>query len=395
MRREIRALDYFLILIVIAIVTFSLVSIGNAMAPAEAGEKEGFAKVLAIFDVRYVRLQTLWFAAGLALMLIVTFAFDYQVYGKLYMAIYVVNVLMLAVLLIMEKATRGAVSWFKVFGDRGIQPSEFAKIAIIIFLAKALSKYDGRITKVREVFVPLLLFVVPFILIVMQPDLGTAMVYIAILIGMLFVAGINWKLMLMGLAGAAVAIPFAWQFILTNEQRSRIQVYFNVSGDVNNEAYHLAKSEMAIGSGQMWGKGLFASGSLSQLDYVPDQHTDFIFSVTAEAFGFVGAAILIGLYLLLIGRLIFMAAKTEDRFGQLLITGVMSMFFFHVFQNIGMTMGLMPITGIPLPLMSYGGSSMWTNMIALGLVLNVYCKRTRIRYDKEMLGFEYRADSPR
>lgn len=229
----------------------------------------------------------------------------------------------------------------------------------------------------------MLIFLIPFALILLQPDLGTALVYVAILVGMLFIAGVNWKIMLTGIAAAALALPLAVKYILNDTQRARLEGFFGTGTDAANATYQLRNSQMAIGSGGLSGRGLLAEGTVSQLDYVPDQHTDFIFSTAAEAFGFIGAVIILVLYLLLLLRLLYMAYRTPDRFGKLLITGVVSMFFFHIFENIGMTIGLMPITGIPLPFMSYGGSNMWTNMIAVGLAQNAYCRRNRVRYDNK------------
>ena len=382
-KREIRSLDYFLIAIITAIVMFSLASIGTCTAEAAPQDATFWQKLALLRESRYVMLQALWFCTGMLLMLAVTFVIDYDFYGRIYLVVYGLNVAVLLVLWIVGEATRGAVSWFAI-GERGLQPSEFCKIAIIICLAKAMGDQQEKITRFSQLLRPLAMFVVPFVLILIQPDLGTALVYLAILAGILFAAGINFKIILTGIGCAAIGIPLAVKYVLNDEQRLRLNGFFGLGGNsAADEVYQLRHAKLAIGSGGMWGSGLLSEGSISQLDYVPDQHTDFIFSATAEAFGFVGAAILICLYLLLLLRLLYMAYKTPDRFGKLLIIGVAAMFFFHIFENIGMTIGVMPITGIPLPFMSYGGSNMWTNMIAIGLAQNAYCRRNRVRYSNK------------
>ena len=379
-RRELRSQDYVLLAIITAIVMFSLVSIGNCTADAAPPDASLWQKILLLKDSRYVMLQALWFCTGVLLMFAVTFVVDYEFFGRIYLIIYALNVLVLLILWIVGESTRGAVSWFTI-GERALQPSEFCKIAIIICLSKVLGEHEDKYTRLTQIVKPLLMFAVPFVLILLQPDLGTALVYIAILVGILFVAGINFRIIATGIGCAAIAIPLAVKYVLNDDQRLRLNGFFGLGQAAStDDVYQLSQSKLAIGSGGMWGRGLLAEGSISQLDYVPDQHTDFIFSATAEAFGFAGAAILILLYLLLLIRLLYMAYKTPDKFGKLLIVGVAAMFFFHIFENIGMTIGLMPITGIPLPFMSYGGSSMWTNMISIGIAQNAYCRRNRVRY---------------
>lgn len=382
LKREIRSQDYFLLAVLLAIFAFSILSLANCTAAAAPKDATLRQKIALIWASRYVRLQVIWFLTGGVLLLLATFLVDYEFYGRIYLLIFALNVLVLAVLWIIGESTRGAVSWFTI-GRRGLQPSEFCKLALIICLAWSMSDTNGRITQFRQLVRPMLIFLIPFALILLQPDLGTALVYVAILVGMLFIAGVNWKIMLTGIAAAALALPLAVKYILNDTQRARLEGFFGTGTDAANATYQLRNSQMAIGSGGLSGRGLLAEGTVSQLDYVPDQHTDFIFSTAAEAFGFIGAVIILVLYLLLLLRLLYMAYRTPDRFGKLLITGVVSMFFFHIFENIGMTIGLMPITGIPLPFMSYGGSNMWTNIIAVGLAQNAYCRRNRVRYDNK------------
>ncbi|MGI6004539.1 MAG: rod shape-determining protein RodA [Christensenellales bacterium] len=395
LKKELKQLDYFTLIIMTVLVAYSLISIGNAMAPAAAGDESFWQRLWSLRSVSYVRLQAMWFLSGLALMAAVIFAADYSLYAKYIWWPYGIVLILLAVLLIMEMTTRGAASWFRVGSERGLQPSEFAKIILIVMLAGMLSRHEGKITKITQVILPLMAFAVPFALILLQPDLGTALVFIVILAAMLFVAGINWKLMALGICGAATAVPLAIQYVLNDDQRARLNGFFGIQTEAEQSVYQLQKSQVAIGSGQMHGKGLLAPGSLSQLDYVPDQHTDFIFSAMAEAFGFIGVMILLALYVLLLARLIYMAWRVREKTGQLIITGVAAMLAFHIFQNIGMTVGIMPITGIPLPFMSYGGSSLWTNMIAVALALNVYSRRDPLVYETKHSGMWGMAYKPK
>jgi rod shape determining protein RodA len=268
------------------------------------------------------------------------------------------------------------------FGAFKFQPSEIAKVVIIITLAKTMAKkYDeGGITHIKDLFPAFIKIIVPFALILEQPDLGTAMVFICILMGMLFVAGISYKLLLTIILAGVAAVPVMWNMILSDVQKDRILVFLNPGIDPLGAGYHVIQSMLAVGSGRIYGKGILTDNTLSQLNFVPAKNTDFIFSVNVEALGFVGGAIIITLYLLLIIRTIYLASKAKDAVGSLIITGVASMMFFHVFENIGMTMGMMPVTGLPLPFLSYGGSSMLTNMIAYGLVLNVGMRRQKINF---------------
>ena len=365
--------DMPLILIVAALVVIGLTAVANAtIDPYASSSGKGIFSVLSRLTSNSFYWQCAWVVAGIIAAILIQL-FDYRVYGQLALYVYFAVLGLLGLVLLQEAGRGGVKAWFSwMGGNRSFQPSEICKVAIILTLAWHTSHLEAPITKLKD-FLPLLAhFAVPTALVVIQDDYGTAMVFLAIFIGMMFVAGLGWKLILScgaaGVAGCFAAWPFLSEF-----RKERVLTFLDPSRDTSAAGYHVKYSKIAVGSGQMHGKGLFQEGAISQLDFVPEKHTDFIFSVTAESVGYIGCIIIVALYFLLILRLFHLSYKTHDRFGALIIAGVASMFLFHVFENIGMTIGLMPVTGIPLPFLSYGGSNMLANMAAIGLVLNV-CK---------------------
>jgi len=378
-KKILRNFDFTILFVITLIVGYSLIAIGNATANPSTGDEHGIMQILGNLNLYYVKLQLLWFGLGLLLMAAMIWI-DYETLGELANYIYWINVALLLLVLIAGHTSKGAQSWLVLFGTRGFQPSEIAKISIIITMAKILSIREGEIKRIWDCIPIFIHFAIPFILILLQPDFGTAMVYIVILLGMIFVSGIGYRI-LAGFLGSGIAsLIIAWFFFFKEFQKTRILTFLNPYLDPMGGGYNVIQSMIAIGSGQTFGKGLLKEGAMSQLDFIPEKHTDFIFSVTAEALGFIGALLLILLYSILIFRTLVLAQKAKDKFGSLLVIGVLSMAMFHIFENIGMSMGMMPVTGIPLPFMSYGGSSMWTNMIAFGLVLNVGMRRQKITF---------------
>ena len=219
---------------------------------------------------------------------------------------------------------------------------------------------------------------VPFLLVLKQPDLGTSLVFMAIFLGMLFVCGINLRL-LGGLFAAGVAMmPLLWHF-LKDYQKMRIMVFMDPNVDPLGSGYHIIQSKIAIGSGMLFGKGLF-QGTQSQLNFLPENHTDFIFAVVGEELGFLGVVVLLLLYLVVLWRGIKIAQDASDIFGRLLAVGITSMLAFHVLVNVGMTLGIMPVTGIPLPLMSYGVSSLTTNIMSIAMLLNIQLRKQKLLF---------------
>jgi len=377
-KRLLKNFDFIILLLIFLIVGIGVLGIGIAKRlPTEGGEN--FIEAIRNFDVYYVRLQLLWFASGLVLMAVVI-SIDYHVIGDFVEYFYWIVVALLLYVDVAGAIRGGAQSWISI-GPFALQPSEFAKISMILTFAKVLSKREEQgINHLRDLIPILLRLALPLALILGQPDFGTAAVFIVILFGMLFVANISYKLLFRIIGAGAAAIPIMWFTFLSEVQKDRVRVFLNPRLDPMGKGYQVSQSITAIGSGRITGKGIITNNTLSQLNFLPAAHTDFIFAVLTEALGFIGGAIIIVLYLLLIIRTIMVAAKARDSFGSLIVIGVTAMIIAHIFENIGMTMGLTPVTGIPLPFMSYGGSFMWTNMIAYGLVLNVGMRRQKIKF---------------
>lgn len=375
--------------LILALTICSLLFIATATANPVSGEVGGIERLLQMFNPQYVVLQLMWFGVGLACMIIIQFL-DYHVYGEFAKLAYIIVVGMLVALLVLNVATRGTVGWFK-FGDRGFQPAELTKIVLILLIAKisaaALDK-DGGVKRFSDILMLLAFVGIPTALVMIQPDWGTAFVYICILAGILFAAKISYKLLIGSALVGAVALPAAYFLVMADWQKNRILSFLGISKDALGVDYNVIQSKLAIGSGRLFGKGLFAEGSLVQLDFLPEKHTDFIFSSGVEAVGFIGGSIVILIYFTLLIRTLYIAVKAKDHFGSLIVVGVLAMELAHIFENIGMVMGIMPVTGIPLPFLSYGGSSMLTNMIAFGLVINVSMRRSQKRFNnKNTLAF--------
>ena len=232
---------------------------------------------------------------------------------------------------------------------------------------------------IKNVAYLLLHLAIPVGLIMLQPDAGTAMVFGFIFIVMVFVAGIDWRYVATAFGGFAVFATLAWNFLLSNYQRERFLVFFNPEKDPGGFGYHVMQSKIAIGSGKIFGKGIF-KGIQTQLGFLPEKHTDFIFAVIGEEAGLIGCFVIVGLLIGIIIRCIYIGQNAKNSIGTFMCVGVAAMWLFHTFENIGMTIGLMPVTGIPLPFVSYGGSSLMTNFIALGLVLSVRMRRRTINF---------------
>jgi rod shape determining protein RodA len=260
------------------------------------------------------------------------------------------------------------------YGSARLQVSEFAKLVIILLVARYLSELKGDRLESRELFKLVGLVGIPLVLVLKQPDLGTSLTYIPILAGGIFLAGLRWKYIAIIAAIAALALPIGWNFVLKDFQKARLVSFIDPSKDPKGSGYQVIQSKIAVGQGGMWGRGV-THGSQTQLRFLPVPHTDFIFSAFAEEHGFVGVVVVLGLYFLLLMQIVQNAQLAPDRAGLYICMGIAALILFHLLVNVGMVVGRMPVTGIPLPLMSSGGSNTLSVFLMLGLVNNVRLRR--------------------
>ncbi|MDQ7819412.1 MAG: rod shape-determining protein RodA [Armatimonadota bacterium] len=323
-----------------------------------------------------VRMRLAHIAVSLVVLAAVL-AVDYRTLARLWRPLWAGAVLLLVLVLVAGRSSGGAQRWLAVGSWTGFQPSELAKVTLVITLARHIDSHRD-VGSWRAVVSVLLHAAVPMALIARQPDLGTALALGAVLAALLFVAGAPLRV-LVGLgAGAAALAPVAWG-MLHDYQRQRLLAFLDPAADPLGAGYALIQSRIAVGSGQIWGKGLLR-GTQNLLHFIPEQHTDFIFTVVGEELGFVGAVALVGLFALWLWRGAAIAAAAKDRTGMLMAVGAVALTAFHVFVNVGMTVGLMPITGIPLPFISHGGSALVAFGALTGLVLNVGMRRKKILF---------------
>ena len=311
--------------------------------------------------------------------LLVIMNFPYDLMRRSTELIYYGSTILVFLVAIFNRAT-GVKQWLDVIWGYTIQPTEFAKLAIILMLAKNLARTDRPMSTIRDFLYIMALVLGPGAIILLSGETGSLLVIIFLAAIMMYFSGVDIRLLLT-LAAVAILMAlalygFSVAFGISDYRINRILAFLNPELSPQGDAYQQLQSQMAIGSGGMWGIGMFVDGSISQLNYVPADWTDFIYSTIGEAFGFVGCAAILGWYFLIILRMLYLAAFTRDKYGMLIIAGVIGMLLFHVFENIGMTLGLTPITGIPLPFLSYGGSNMVTNMGGIALVLNVTKNRS-------------------
>lgn len=375
-------IDYSLVLIVLLLFLASCVSIYSAQASGQYKEN-------------FLLKQIVWYAVGGGIVAAVM-TLDSDQLRKLTWYAYGFGIFLLGFLIVaptsIAPVINGAKSWYKVPGMGSLQPSEFVKIFIILALARVIDDHHQK-NQVKTLQTDFWLLVklglvtmVPLLLVMQQPDLGTSLVFLAILLGMIFISGISWKLLVPMFSAGIVLASTILYFVLWKPdllekylgvkqyQFGRIYSWLDPYNFQSSAGYQLTKSLMAIGSGQTGGKG-YGHREV----YLPESHTDFIFSVVGEEFGFIGASVLISLFFLLVYHITKVGMETKNHFYTYICVGVISMITFHVFQNIGMTIGVLPITGIPLPFISYGGSALMGNMLGLGLIFSI-----RYHYKKYM-----------
>jgi rod shape determining protein RodA len=390
--------DYLTLGLILVLITIGCFTIFSATYSATAGENGFFAR------------QLMWGVLGVLVMIGVSLV-SLKLINRLVYWFYVITLLLLLLVLFVGKVGQGAERWL-IIGPVHVQPSELAKLATILAVSKYLSDKYADVNKFKYFSVAVGLILLPFILIARQPDLGTALVFLALIIPLLYWAGLNWfhiftiltPLLTMILSfnfwafmilmisivlvlafsrrkpiilvavfllniGVGIATPYLWNQLRPYQQQ-RILTFVNPEKDPKGAGYQIIQSQVAIGSGGIWGKG-YLQGSQTHLRFLPAQHTDFIFSVIGEEFGFIGASIILLVFLLLILRFIHIAAVIRGHFESLTMIGILTVIFFHTVINIGMTIGMAPVTGLPLPFLSYGGSSLVVNLMMVGVVLNI------------------------
>ena len=350
--------------------TLAVAGMGVLMVYSATRQKQETAGLDPTF---FLKRQVVFLALGLAAMAL-TALVDYRRIRDFTPVLYGGAVLaLLMVISPIGTSRRGTQAWFQL-GSFQFQPSEISKVALIIALAAVCAHYRGQLETVGLV-TALGLASVPMLLIYVQPDLGTNMVFVAVVIAIVLVAGARPRhialLSLLGITGLVLVVELG---MLQDYQRDRLTAFLDPQTDTQRSSYNLRQSQIAIAAGGVGGRGLF-QGTQTNLSFVPEQHTDFIFTAVGEELGFLGGLTLLGLFGVMTWRIWRAAVLARDQFGRLLCVGVLAMLIFQIFENVGMTMGITPITGIPLPFMSYGGSAMITSCMAIGLVLNVHMRR--------------------
>jgi rod shape determining protein RodA len=361
-----RRFDWVLVSLVLALSAFGVLMIASALSGN---------LVLASWPWR----QAGFLAIGIILMFVAA-AVDYRLLGSITYVLYFLLLGFLAVIAVAGTVSGGAQRWLSV-GEFLLQPSELIKVVLVLTLAHYLSSREEKMDSILTPIGALLIIAPPVVLIYLQPNLSTALSVLVIGGVMLLMAGLRFRhAVFFGAAAVAAAIP-AWNFLLKDYMRERVMMLLNPSSANPDDLYNVEQAIIGIGSGGWLGRGLFR-GSQSQLHFLRVRHTDFIFSVTAEELGFIGAAILIVLFAALLLRLLRIASLARDNFGLLIVVGVTTMIFFQVVVNIGMNLRILPATGVPLPFVSYGGSSLWTMLIGIGLAESVMLQHKKIGFDR-------------
>jgi len=362
-RRLAMNFDWVTLALSLAIVSLSIVLLYSATSERLEGPSGMHLK------------QLVWTAIGLVSMFAVL-CIDYQTLCRHAYVLYGVLLVSLIIVLLFGRVVNGSQRWL-VLGPWHVQTSELAKPVLILVLARYFTEHTSAGTAsltFRDLLLPVLLVGLPFGLIVKQPNLSTAMVLVVLLAVMALMIGLRGTTLITLLLLGVGVLPLAWTLVLKDYQRERLLTLLNPKPDLLGAGYHSWQSKIAIGSGGLWGKGLLA-GTQSRLSFLPERHTDFIFAVLAEEVGFVGVVLLLSLFVCLLVHGFIIAYRSRDRLGALVATGVVTMLAVQIFLNIGMTIGLVPIIGLPLPLMSYGGSSLVMTFLCLGLLMNVRMRR--------------------
>ena len=360
-KKYLKNLDITLLITAIFITVFGIINI--------------YSVTNTVHGFYYSGLQIIWLIIGLAVVYLILI-FDYNTLGHYSEFLYWLGILLLLYNDVTSKAVKGASSWIRI-GSISIEPGELIKFTLILILAKKLNDMEGNINNLKNFIIVSIYAAIPMFLIIIQPNLGLTIVCFFITLGIYYISGLKPKIIIAGFLSAIPLSMIIWSSnILKTYQKQRILVFLNPDAYQQDAGFQLTQSIVSIGSGGLFGTG-FLKNVRSSGGFIPEIHTDFIFTVVGEQWGFLGSLFLIALYCLLIYRMIKLAKESSDILGQLICIGTASSFLFSIFQNIGMTIGLMPVAGITLPFMSYGGSSILANFMSIGLVLNVSMRKNK------------------
>jgi rod shape determining protein RodA len=374
-KKLLKQLDFGIIIICIIIMLFGSLNILSATQYLYRSNNVASTTL----NFHFLKMHLSWLVVGLFVMYLMLIL-DYKVIKSYANIIYWGGIFLLILNALMPVKVNGAESWLKIGPLPQFQPSEFVKIALIIMIAKQLDEMEGNINNIKNFLILSVYAVIPVIFLLKQPDMGMTMFFFFILLGMFFMAGLNSKAIVGGLIGVSVTIALVWNSgLIRIYQKNRLISFLYPDLDPLGNGLQLAMSQTGIGKGGIFGTG-FLKGSWAAVGSTPESSTDCIFSVVGEEWGLVGAIFLLTLYGLLIYKLVKIAKGSKDIFGMMLTAGIISMLLFSIYQNIGMNIGIMPITGLTLPFMSYGGSSIITTFICIGIVLNVGMRRKKINF---------------
>ena len=366
-KRELKNIEWNVLIVAIILCGIGLIALFSATQETDYDE---FYK------------QIIWLAISLVIMILVM-VIDYEFLVKISAIFYVIFILLLIAVLF-TAPINGASSWFDI-GFFSFQPAEFAKIFVILFLTFTIKKIQEKnkkdINRPTRLLIVLAILGLPLLLILKQPDIGTAAAFIVAMMLMLIVAGIDKKYIIVTAIVVVISVPLLYNFILPEHAKKRIDIFLNPESDPRGAGYNIIQSKLAIGAGGLTGMGLL-KGNQTQLGFLYPKTTDFIFAVIGEEMGFVVAGAVIIMYVFFVSKCLYIAKTAKDQTGAIIASGITGIFLFHMVENIGMVMGLLPITGVPLPFISYGGSSLITNFMALGLLLNISSKRQKTIFVK-------------
>lgn len=358
--RTFKNLDYLLLLAVVLLLIIGCFVLYSASLEERAGT-----------GVDYTQKQVVWTAVAIIVFFVMLFV-DYHFFLNISYVIYGITIVLLIGVLFIGDERYGARRWLGI-GGFTLQPSELAKLGVIFVIVKYLAWDIENRKTLRYIIVTMLILSLPLMLIFRQPDLGTALIFLPTILILLFVSGMSWLYVIAGGILAVLGMPLCWN-LLRDYQKRRIICFINPESDPLGSGYSVIQSKIAIGSGGIFGKG-WLSGTQNRLNFIPERHTDFIFSVIGEEWGFFGAIVVLVLFFIIIASGFNIVRKAPDTSGQLLALGIITIFTVQVSVNIGMTIGLLPVTGIPLPFMSYGGTNLVVTMGMMGILQNIYVKR--------------------